>query len=70
MPYLKDIVISLERYTSDGTKITNKKYYDERSHYFKNIELRIKDMGARNVDIQTLIPVPKKKVIIGFQKNR
>jgi aminocarboxymuconate-semialdehyde decarboxylase len=58
-PFLKDIVIPLERYTSDATKIANKKHYDERSHYLKNIELRIEDMDARNIDIQAVIPVPK-----------
>ena len=58
-PFLKDIVIPLERYTSDATKIANKKHYDERSHYLKNIELRIEDMNARNIDIQAVIPVPK-----------
>mgnify|MGYP001159624319 FL=1 len=57
--YIKDIVIPLERFTSDATKTANIKHYNERSHYLKNIELRIRDMDDNGIDIQSVIPVPK-----------
>jgi len=57
--YIKDIVIPLERFTSDATKTANKKHYNERNHYLKNIELRIRDMDDNGIDIQSVIPVPK-----------
>jgi aminocarboxymuconate-semialdehyde decarboxylase len=58
-PFIKDVVIPLEKYTSDATKVANKKHYDERSHYLKNIDLRLDDLDANNIDMQTVIPVPK-----------
>ena len=58
-PHMADVVLPPARYVTEASVAANQKHYQDRSPYLRDLELRLNDMDAMNIDIQVLIPVPK-----------